>query len=421
MIGRRRPLALVASAIVVIVTLAVVAWTWSAFSSTTSNSANSAAAGTVVLSDNDSGTAVFSMNAVKPGDTDAGCIKVTSTGSLASLVKLYGTTTGTGLDPYLTLTVTRGTVSSGSFDDCTGFTADTTNYAGLGAGVLYSGLLNAFPTSYASGIADPASASVPEVWTNGEVHAYKLMLLANDTNSAQGLSATQTFTWEARNTTQYSQVVLSDQPASYWKLDETSGVSAADATGAHVGTYSAVTLNRVTGVKDAGTAVGFDDTQVQLISIGDWYGFSGTTSFSAEIWASPSAHAVDRRLFSKEGASGTRPGWRLNVDPSNRVSASRIDASGVADTATSTTTLAAGTWYHLVMTYDGTNLRLYVDGTLEATVASTRSAGATTNALRIGRYSGGGETFGGDLDEAAIYPTVLTQQQVSEHYNAGRR
>jgi hypothetical protein len=417
---RRRPFALGASCVVLLLVLLCAAWTWSAFSGTTANPGNAGTAGTVALTDNDSGSASFTLSDVAPGDTDTSCIQVTYTGSLPALVRLYGTTTGTGLDPYLTLEVTRGT-GAGTFDDCTGFTADATNYIGQGAGVVYNGTLTAFADDWTAGVADPRTASVPEAWTTSEAHVYRLRLTVADNNSAQGKNMTQTFTWEARNTTLYSQVVLSDQPASYWKLDETNGTTAADATGAHAGTYSAVTLNRTTGVKDAGTAVGFDDTQVQLITIGDYYGFTGTTAFSAEIWASPSAHAVDRRLFSKEGASGTRPGWRMNVNTNNRVSASRLDASGVADTATSTTTLAAGTWYHLVVTYDGANLRLYVNGTLEATVASTRSAGSTTNALRIGRYSGGGETFGGDLDEAAVYTTVLTQQQVTEHYNAGHR
>ena len=45
----------------------------------------------------------------RPGNTDTGCIKVSYAGSLASEVRLYGTTSGTGLDAYLDLTVTRGT------------------------------------------------------------------------------------------------------------------------------------------------------------------------------------------------------------------------------------------------------------------------------------------------------------------------
>ena len=45
---------------------------------------------------------------------------------------------GTGPASYLTMTVTRGTAPNG-FDDCTGFTADSGQRLGLGAGALYSG------------------------------------------------------------------------------------------------------------------------------------------------------------------------------------------------------------------------------------------------------------------------------------------
>jgi hypothetical protein len=162
---RRR---LLASAVVVglVAGLLVAASTWSAFSGTTANPANSLATGTVTLGDNDSGSAVFNLAGLKPGDTDTGCITVTSTATIASLVRLYGTTGGTGLDAYLTLTITRGTSGGGSFDDCTGFTADTTNWVGAGNGVIYTGTLAAFGDDWAGGTVDAAPA-VPEAWTRG--------------------------------------------------------------------------------------------------------------------------------------------------------------------------------------------------------------------------------------------------------------
>jgi len=170
---------------------------YSSFTSTTSNTGNSFAAGSVVLSDNDSNTAMLSLSNAKPNDSDTSCIKVTYTGSLSSTVRLYGTVSGT-LASYLTLTVTRGTDSSPSFDSCTNFTADATDYNGNGAGVIYSGNLSAFPSSYAAGIVDPKAAT-PATWTNGNAHSYKFVVTVQDTDSAQSQTATGGFTWEARN------------------------------------------------------------------------------------------------------------------------------------------------------------------------------------------------------------------------------
>ena len=173
--------------------------TWSAFSSTTENPTNTFSAGTVTLTDNDSGSTMLGLTNAKPGDNDTSCITVSYSGSLPATVRLYGATTGTGLDQYTNLTVTRGTTTS-AFDNCTGFSADSTEYLGLGqgAGVVYNGTLQGFADTYAAGLVDPTSGT-PETWTNPESHAYKLVVSVQDTNLAQGLNATQTFTWEARN------------------------------------------------------------------------------------------------------------------------------------------------------------------------------------------------------------------------------
>ena len=173
--------------------------TWSAFSDTTDNAGNTFSAGTVTLTDNDAGVAMLSLSNAKPGNTDTGCITVSYTGSLASTVRLYGTTTGTGLDPYLNLTVTRGSFTTPpAYDSCTGFTADAVNYIGAGNGVVYNGTLQGYPDSYTAGIVDPTSGT-PESWTNPESHVYQITVTVQDNNLAQGKNATQTFTWEARN------------------------------------------------------------------------------------------------------------------------------------------------------------------------------------------------------------------------------
>jgi hypothetical protein len=186
--------------VMLIATLAGVQ-TRAAFSATTVSAGDSFASGTVALADNDSGTAVLSLSAAVPGNSDSGCITVTYTGSLASAVRLYGTTTGTGLDTYLDLKVTRGGFSGAppAFDSCTTFTSDATDYIGSGSGVVYDGTLQAFPDDYAAGRVDPLAAG-PETWTTNEAHVYKLQITLQANPSAQGKAATQTFTWEARNT-----------------------------------------------------------------------------------------------------------------------------------------------------------------------------------------------------------------------------
>ena len=253
----RRKLLASALALALLATLQGLRMTWSAFSGAAGNTASNVVAGSVALTDNDSGSAMFTMSGMVPNDTDTSCIKVTSTGTLPSLVKLYGTVSGTGLASYLTMTVTRGTAPNG-FDDCTGFTPDSANAYGLGAGVLYSGNMSSYPADWSAGIADPHTASVNEAWTTSEVHTYKVQVTLQNNAAAASKTAGLTLTWEARNTTLYSQVVMSDDPVSYWKLDEAAGTSAADSAGAVTGTYVNNPTLGQQGVKDGANGVYFD-------------------------------------------------------------------------------------------------------------------------------------------------------------------
>lgn len=196
---RLRKLLVSAAVIGVLGTVAGVA-TWAAFTGTTANSANSFEVGTVSMADNDGGSgAILSMSNALPGASATGCIKVTYTGSLASSVKLFGTVSG-GLGDFLTLKVTRGTDSGSSFPGCGSFTADTRDYIGQGAGVVYNGNLSSFPASYAAGLTDPDNGTGgTETWTTSEAHAYKLEVTLQNNTAAEGQSATASFTWEARN------------------------------------------------------------------------------------------------------------------------------------------------------------------------------------------------------------------------------
>jgi hypothetical protein len=157
-----------------------------AFSATTANTGNTWTAGTVSLTDDDSSTAMFTATGLKPNSTAAKCITVTYTGTLASSVKLYATSyTGT-LGTYLNLTVEQGT--GGSYSSCAGFTPGST---------IYSGTLSGFAGA-STGFANGVGSFTPS--SNPTSAVYRFTYTVQDNNSAQGLSSTCGFTWEAQNT-----------------------------------------------------------------------------------------------------------------------------------------------------------------------------------------------------------------------------
>ena len=185
------PVALVASGLVVAQS------SYSAYSATTVNPSSNWATGTVALTDDDNNTAAFTASNLKPGSTGTRCIVVSSTGSLPSSVKLYGTGAATtkALASDINLTVTQGT--RGSFGSCTGYTPHATGSS------VYSGTLAGFgstATTFATGVgtwntAGVATGAAPETRTYQLAYTVK----SDTTNDTQGGTAAIGFTWEAQN------------------------------------------------------------------------------------------------------------------------------------------------------------------------------------------------------------------------------
>ena len=66
------------------------------------------------------------------------------------------------------------------------------------------------------------------------------------------------------------------------------------------------------------------------------------------------------------------------------------------------------TWTHLATTYDGANVRLYLNGALAATRAATGAITVSTGALQIGGNSVWSEWFKGLIDEVRVYSRALS-------------
>ena len=157
----------------------------SAFRDETSNGTNSWATGTVEISDDDAGTAMFELNGLAAGATGTRCIQVAYTGSLAAEVRLHATGSG-DLAPYLALAVEQG--SGATTGSCAGF---------VPSGTVFNGTLDDLLTNhgdYASGV---GAWSVP---TPPATRSYRFTYTLSGTAGAQGKAADAVLTWEAQNT-----------------------------------------------------------------------------------------------------------------------------------------------------------------------------------------------------------------------------
>jgi predicted ribosomally synthesized peptide with SipW-like signal peptide len=175
--------------------------TFSAFSSTTTNSGNSFAAGTVFVDDNDAGGAMYTVSNQKPGVSTQRCIKVTYGGTMPADVKLYTTSSVGAVADYIDLTFEKGTLAGNpAFPGC-GAVGD---FTAQGA-PIYTGELDDFTTaknSYANGIA--AFPGAQTQWNQNDTLVYRFTLTLQDDNNANGgatplSTGSHAFTWEARN------------------------------------------------------------------------------------------------------------------------------------------------------------------------------------------------------------------------------
>ena len=98
-------------------------------------------------------------------------------------------------------------------------------------------------------------------------------------------------------------------------------------------------------------------------------------------------------------------------------------AGGRVDYST-TDTAVVGTWYHIAMTYDGANVKMYKDSVLKTTTAETTNIVKTTQPLRIGAYgsyaTGGNYSWEGQIDEVRIYNRALSAKEISKNWKHGK-
>jgi hypothetical protein len=84
---------------------------------------------------------------------------------------------------------------------------------------------------------------------------------------------------------------------------------------------------------------------------------------------------------------------------------------------TSVNPLLANTWYYVVGTYDGTNLRVYLNGGLEATTAAGAPLVSPTQPLSFGNFPGATAGFTGKLDEIHISSVARSAAWIQTSYN----
>jgi hypothetical protein len=194
----------------------------------------------------------------------------------------------------------------------------------------------------------------------------------------------------------------------WWKLDESTGTTAADASGdENVGTASAVTW--VPG--HSGGAASFDGA-TSYISVPDDVTMNPRT-ITVAAWINPADWNGNRRIVQK-GAFDDQ--YRLLAE--NKVLKFDIGGVGTVTTALPPTL----TWTHVAGTYDGSTMALYINGSQVASTPASAYLPSSPDPLTIGNKPQGppsagppspGDHFRGSIDEVRVYGRALSAAEVA--------
>ena len=140
------------------------------------------------------------------------------------------------------------------------------------------------------------------------------------------------------------------------------------------------------------------------------------TNITASVYFLVRQFSGTMTIFSKY-QDGVERSWSMDIDPVSRKLSANIYVGSTLFTATQTGILSVDTWYHGAFTYDGSDLKLYVDAALLATNSSPSGSLDTSAAdVRIGARGDltNEQPFIGDIALPIIYSADILQAGIAE-------
>lgn len=194
----------------------------------------------------------------------------------------------------------------------------------------------------------------------------------------------------------YPKKVYDDEPIAFWPLNEASGPQVYDMmVGQRTGTYINQVGRNTLGplAKDMENAANVDRGSINLPT----RNLGVTDQFTLELWFKITRDSSDTIIqgILTVAADGTRYDYRHQTSDGSKT----LSLYG----------RELGEWYHLVVTYDGAWVRVYIDGEVLASSPHTGNMDIPNNLVV-------GSGMSGQVSMVAIYDKELSSSQVNAHY-----
>jgi hypothetical protein len=211
----------------------------------------------------------------------------------------------------------------------------------------------------------------------------------------------------------------------YWRLGDDTGPLAKDETGKHPGAYAGAVALKQPGllVGDPDFAAAFDGdsgTYVAVPSSGELQ----IQTFTLGAIIKPSAivaSALGQQVVAKTGQY-----WLQLMPPLNSGSTAQLELGFIAPGAQddygrgNSSALGVGLTGHVVGTYDGQTIQVYVNGALAGAQPYTGLVQDGGTDLYIGSWDGTSHMQAGIVDEVFLTSVAIRADQVQALYNAAQ-
>jgi len=207
------------------------------------------------------------------------------------------------------------------------------------------------------------------------------------------------------------QVVAAANLIGWWKLDETSGTLAADSSGLGNhgvlgGAGATFSDNNVIGVIQGGMNF---DSKSNYIDITNFNGLS-TSQITVSCWAYLKVNVDWNRYVNHEWVNN---GWLLYSNSAGAVYFGIGQGAVQSNAISANSVVVLEQWFFLAGTYDGANVKVYMNGSLVATTAKASATLDNVGAVDISK------NLNGYMDDVRIYSRALTAGEILQLYRGG--
>jgi hypothetical protein len=147
------------------------------------------------------------------------------------------------------------------------------------------------------------------------------------------------------------------------------------------------------------------------VSLGNW---TPDTKWTVEAWIKPDVLTYGNKLIA--GSANNNTPWGIFIVNKKFATYYRSSLNGYSQSVIADDTITSGVWYHVASAFNGSTIRLYVNGQLVKSVIVNSSYSAYSYPY-IGGVPGYSYYFSGNIDEVRIWNKERSQSQISYAMN----